>query len=182
MGEKSIYIKVTSNIPLFKKIVKYIDLFNHHLSEQVQGGFYLEVVEGGLIYIYDGIKTFKKINRQFSPQLITDFLESHDPILPPEALLKGVLDQTTFPKEGVIVNFVAQTEPKDHYLFIKEAHFRSYLITDVSIDTKSPDDLILTFHTYEALLNYSKFLVAFISGLSQYQQLITEQKQNFHEI
>lgn len=169
-------------IPLFTKIVKYIDLFNHHLSEQIQGGFYLEVVEGGLIYIYDGITAFKKINRQFSPQLIKSFLETHDPILPPEALLNGVLDRANFPKDGVIVNFIAQTEPKDQYLFLKEAHFRSYLTTGVSIDTKSPDDLILTFHTYEALLNYSKFLVALISGLLPYQKIFTDQKQNVHEI
>ncbi len=168
MGEEQILIKVSTDYPeIFGTIKKYIDLFNHQMSAQTNGGFYVESVANGLIYIYSDFAAFKKINQQFSPQQITNFLATHEPILPPEILLSGIFTSDNFPKSGITVKYIAQTEPKDKYLFIKEAHFRSYLTEDVSINTKSSDDLIITFHTYDSILFYGKFLVAFMGGLSQ---------------
>ena len=169
MGTGQIYINVSSNFPeIFGKIKKYIDLFNHQLSAQTNGGFFVESIETGLIYIYNDFTVFMTLNQQFSPQKIEEFLNTHEPILPPESLLSGIFSPENFPKAGIVVNFVAQTEPKNKLLFIKEAHFRSYLTKGVSIATKASDDLILTFHTYDSLLFYGKFLVALMSGLSQH--------------
>ena len=91
---------------------------------------------------------------------------SHEPVLTPEKILNNVTKEN-YPKEGITFKFVVQTDPKDKYLAIKEAHLRSFLTEGVDIQAKYADGLIITFNTYESLLLYSKFLVAFFSGLSK---------------
>ena len=171
MGGKQIYLKVSSDYPgFFGNVQKYVDLINHQMNVETKGGFYVEIVEDGLIYIYNDFATYKKTNQQFSPQQITHFLQTHEAIIPPENLMKGIITRENFPKGGITITFLAQTEPKDKYLFIKEAHLRSFLIKGVSIHSKSADDLIVVFHTYDSLLFYYKFIVALFGGLSQLPQ------------
>ena len=169
MDEAQIILKLTSDFPgLFENIHKYIDLINHLMSKETDNGFYLEIVAEGLIYIYDNLSIFKLTNPEFSSQQINNFLNSHEAVLPPKKLLGGNITPDNFPKAGVSLNFIVQTDPKDTILVIKEAHLRSFLAKGVSTHAKASNDLIITFHTYESLLMYSKFLVAFFSGLSQY--------------
>ncbi len=168
MRETHIYLKVTSDYPeIFKMIEKFIDFINHSMEIQTQNKFYLEVVEDGLVYIYADLQTFKIIHQQFSKQQVLTFLENQEPVLPPEKIISNITSES-FPKDGVTLNFIAQTEPKDQYILIKEAHLRSLLTEDVEVQINGSDNLSITFLTYDAILLYCKFLVAFFGGLSKF--------------
>lgn len=161
-----IFIKVTSDyMGFWNNIKKYSEYINHMMANETKNQFYLEILEDGLMYIYNNLSIYKKINYQFSSRQMTILKikrkesAEYKYIIPPE------INSRSFPEDGINICFNFLTEPKDELLFIKELHLRSLFTDDVKFRTNGNHDLILTFLTFDAVLQYTYFLSAMFTGL-----------------
>ena len=169
-GDSSqIIVKFSSNWPtLFKNLQKYSSFITHAVSQETQSQFTLEVIEDGVIYIYNNLDIFKAMNVAYTPEFITQASQKVSLLLDPDKLLEGVVDDYSFPPEGIHFQFKYTCSPeiKDEVRTLMERHYKGAVGADHIESFRSDEfDLIIRYRTLTALKSYIKVISLIISGL-----------------
>ena len=177
MGKRDssqIIVKFSSNWPtLFKNLQKYSSFITHAVSKETQSQFTLEVIEDGVIYIYNNMDIFKAMNQGYTPEFIAQSSQTMTLLLDPDKLLEDVVNDASYPTEGIHFQFKYTCSPeiRDQVRSLMEHHYSSALGED-SIESFQSDvfDLVIRFKTLTSLKSYIKVMSLIISGLLQKTQ------------
>jgi len=168
-AKNQIIVKFSSNWPtLFKNLQKYSSFITHAVSKETQSQFTLEVIEDGVIYIYNNLDIFKVMNRAYTPEYIAQASQKVPLRLDPDKLLEGVVDDYSFPPEGIHFQFKYTCSPeiKDEVRALMERHYKGAVGADHIESFRSDEfDLIIRYRTLTALKSYIKVISLMISGL-----------------
>ncbi|WP_457558722.1 hypothetical protein [Candidatus Harpocratesius sp.] len=161
-----IYVSITSDHPeIFQKIQKNADYINHLLEKQIGSQFYLEIVEKGLLYIYNDFSVFKMLNQPFSSRQVLRFSKQSKKFDDIKSIFPFYLSEKSFPKAGIKIFFHTISEPKEKIISIGKNHFKSLFGDRVSINSNKPGDLILHFHNFYDFSLYLVLLASFLAGI-----------------
>ena len=167
-SDHQIIVKFTSNWPpLFKNLQKYSSFITHTVSQETQSQFTLEVIEDGVIYIYNNMDIFKQMNQVYTPEFIAQASQNMTLLIDPDKLLESVVDEKTYPPEGIHFqfNFTCSPEVKDQVRLLMEHHYKAAVGDDIISSQSDSFDLVIRYKTYAALESYLKVISLIISGL-----------------
>ncbi|MCF2139170.1 MAG: hypothetical protein K9W44_03870 [Candidatus Lokiarchaeota archaeon] len=170
-----IYISITSDHPeIFQKIQKNAAYINHLLEKQIGSQFYLEIIENGLLYIYNDLTIFEMLNQPFSSRQVIRFSKQSKKFDEIKSIFPFYLNEKSFPKAGIKIFFHTISKPKEKIISIGQNHFKSLFGDRVSIDRNKKGDLILHFHNF---YDYSLYLALLASLLAGIFKKIPERKE-----
>ena len=168
-SKSQIIVKFTSNWPtLFKNLQKYSSYITHAVSQETQSQFTLEVIEDGVIYIYNTMDIFKQMNQVYTPEFIIQASQNMTLRLDPDKLLEGVVDDYSFPPEGIHFQFKYTCSPeiRDEVRALMERHYKGAVGADYIESFRSDKfDLIIRYKSLTALKSYINVMALIISGL-----------------
>ena len=168
-GDSSqIIVKFTSNWPtLFTNVQKYSAFLTHMVLQETQAQFTLEVIEDGVIYIYNNMDIFKRMNLPYTPEFIAQASQTVAIRLDPEKLLENVVDETSYPPEGICFQFKYTCSPAriDQVRTLMEHHYKSVLGDDIESFHTDAYDLVIRYKNFAALKFYIKVISLITSGL-----------------
>jgi hypothetical protein len=148
----------TSFPPLFHNIEKFCDHINNALAHQTGNGLYIEPVVNGLIYFYKDLPTLRLLNRPYHPYI--DAMTSSEtplsrPIYGVSFFLAGVIDQISFPIEGISLSFENLSNNSDDVVQVFEDFFTPLQDQEICIRQFGATKLEVFFKTFAALKAYA---------------------------
>lgn len=165
---EQIITKFTSNFEtLFQNVPKYSVFLNALLSKESDSEFYLELINDGILYIYNNFATFRLMNVQYTLQQLLDFEEIHGLSFEPKQFLEDILTPSTYPKDGIEFRFNFYVAPEN----LEEAkstvlgQYKSVLQEKVEVIKKPDFDLVLLIKKYEGIILYLKMISLMLNGL-----------------
>ncbi len=167
-NKDQILLEFTSNWPsLFSNIPKYISFISNLLTNESRSQFFLEVVENGVIYIYNDLTTFKRMNRLYSSDLINKYEKTIGTALDPYELIDDKLTLSSFPEKGLDYQFKFYLNPDllDEVVRIKKSHYKSYLGSEIEFKESEEFDMVVHFKTFNAVLMHHKVICLILKGL-----------------
>lgn len=163
---KQIYITLTSDHPeIFQTIQKNAPYINHLMESQTESQFYLEVIEKGLLYIYNDFAIFKLLNQPFTPRQVLHYIKRSKLIEELDHIFPYYLRKEKFPKEGIRIFFHTDSDPKDEIIRLGHKHFTSLLGDKAVIITISSGDLEIRFKTFDQFSLYLTLMASMLTGI-----------------
>ena len=170
--ENQILLKFTSSWPtLFSNLPKYIAFINNLLTNESRSQFFVEVLENGVLYIYNNFLTYKRMNQLYTPKSIEKYLQTLGTAIEPKVLRDDNLTPSSFPKTGIDYqfNFYLESHLREEALKIKKAHYKSYLGANIEYRESQEFDMVVHFKNFEAVLLHHKFICLMLMGLLNVQ-------------
>ena len=170
MPKKSnqIFIKLTSDHPkIFQNIQKHESYINHMIEKQTNSQFFIEVIQNGLIYIYDNMDIFKLLNQPISALQILRYIKKSDSISELEHIFPHYLTEDSFPTSGLTIFFHTESSCQETILEMSKIQFRSLLKDQARITTTNNGDLSLHFLNFDGFSLYLTLLASILSGIFQ---------------
>ena len=154
-----VIVEITSNFPgLFRNVKKYSNFINHILPEPLSEQFYLEDFQDGIFYIYKDLDIFQSLNSPLQQAEIQKL--SHSKFKGAKLFLKDVIDENTFPVDGITLQyrFVGKKIGLPIMMKTLGKYFQSYQNNDISIKNQKPNIFKCHFDSFRALQLYTERL------------------------
>jgi hypothetical protein len=136
------------------KIRKNILYLNEVIDRQTDTGLYIEVIEGGFLYIYKNFEVMNLMNKPFEPYVIHELQKLMIKKDEEDLILKNTIQPSKFPKGGVKIIFTAKTEPKMKVLKVFHSFFKSIQAPNLELKIVN-DKLIAYFPIFESFQAYT---------------------------
>jgi hypothetical protein len=142
----------TSHPPLLDRLIKYIDMINHGLEKLSANSLYIEVIEGGLLYIFKDFAAFEKMHPGIPK--IPEFIKKRIfkiPLKDEESVLGNQLrSPAEYPHMGMQFYIQSSTHPLELLFPIISKHYSSFH-PDIEVSLDPPNNrIIINFRTYAA--------------------------------
>ena len=184
MPEKSnsnqIYVKLTSDHPeIFQNIQKNAFFINHLMEKHTQSQFYLEVIQNGMIYIYNNMEIFKLLNQPFTPRQVLRFIKRSDSITELERIFPYYLTADSFPTSGITIFFHTESSPRETIVEMGRAQFQSLLKDHARITTTNTGDLSIPYADFDGFSLYLTLMSSLLTGIfRKIPEFQTQEKKN----
>lgn len=162
-----IIVKFSSNFPgLFRNVQKFILYLNNLFAQETKGDFYIETVKDGVLFIYKNQATFDALNPQYTKAQIAKLSKNVELQLSPEMLLKGIINEETFPDHGIDFQYNFYTADKE-YAYNKLLGFHQGIYgKNIILSFSKEYDLILAIKNYEDFLLYVQLIALMANGIA----------------
>lgn len=165
-SQNQIIVKFSSNYPgLFRNVSKYILYFKHTISQESKGSFYIEIVEDGILYIYQNITTFDLLNPRTSRAEISKLINGNELQLNPDMLIDGIVDKQTFPEHGIDFQYNFYTKQKQQVSDTLLSFHQSLYGDNIKISSSTDYDLILSIMDFDDFYQYVQVIALMANGI-----------------
>ncbi|MHA1519928.1 MAG: hypothetical protein ACTSRK_07065 [Promethearchaeota archaeon] len=163
-----IYVTISSDHPeIFANIQKHATYINHLIEEQANSQFFVEVIQNGLLYIYNDMEIFKLLNQPFTPRQVLRFIKKSDSITGLERIFPYYLTRESYPASGLTIFFRTESSPREEITKMGEKHFRSLLKDHARIYVTNTGDLSIYFPTFDGFSLYLTLMASLLTGIFQ---------------
>ena len=161
-----IIVKFSTNFPgLFRNVSKYILYLNTLFAKESKGSFYIEIVEDGILYIYQNMTTFDLLNPQTSRAEISSLINSKELQLNPDMLIEGIIDKQTFPEHGIDFQYNFYSSHNQHAYNKLLSFHQSIYRENVKISTSRKYDLILSIKDFDDFYLFVQVIALMANGI-----------------
>jgi hypothetical protein len=166
MQIEQILVIVTSDHPeIFQNIQKNAAYINHLMTKQTNAKFFMEVIDQGLLYIYDDWETFELLNQPFNSRDVARFTKRAAAMEDFRHIFPLYLTEDTFPPEGIEVFFHTESPRKAEIVEIGKRQFASLLGEFCEISIRKSGDLALHFTTFMGFSLYLALMASLMQGI-----------------
>ncbi|MHA1675090.1 MAG: hypothetical protein ACTSYI_15845 [Promethearchaeota archaeon] len=175
-----IYVRLTSDHPeIFQNIQKNAFFINHLMEKHTQSQFYLEVIQNGLLYIYNDMEIFKLLNQPFTPRQVLRFIRKSVSITGLERIFPYYLTKESYPSSGLTIFFHTDSSPRETIVEMGRSQFQSLLKEHALITTTNSGDLSIHFSKFDGFSLYLTLMASMLSGIFQkIPEFQTQEKKN----
>ena len=175
-----IYVRLTSDHPeIFKNIQKHAPYIHHLMEGGTRAQCYLEVIQNGLLYIYNDMEIFKLLNQPFTPRQVLRFIRKSDSITGLERIFPYYLTRESYPTSGLTIFFHTDSSPRETIVEMGRAQFQSLLKGHALITTTNKGDLSIHFSNFDGFSLYLTLMASMLSGIFQkIPEFQTQEKKN----
>ncbi|MCK5345005.1 MAG: hypothetical protein KAR20_16455, partial [Candidatus Heimdallarchaeota archaeon] len=141
-------------------------------TSESRSQFFVEVLENGVLYIYNDFLTYKRMNQLYTPKSIEKYLQTLGTVIEPTVLLDDNLTPSSFPEGGIDYqfNFVLASHLREEAIKIKKEHYKSYLGSNIEFKESPEFDMVIHFHNFNAVLLHHKVICLMLMGLLNVNQ------------
>jgi len=161
-----IFVVFTSNFPgLFRNVSKFILYLNTLFTQESDGGLYLEMVDEGILYIYQNKTIFDSFNPHTSKAEISKLISDNDLQLKPGMLIEGIIDKHTFPEGGIEFRYNFHGSHNQHAYNKLLSFHQSLYGENIRISNSSEHDLILSIRKFDDFYLFVKQMALLANGI-----------------
>lgn len=145
-----VLIKYTTNYtPILGHLKRYVALYNHIYADHIRGTVFFEVVEDGLLAIYENWDSFVAL---VSPKV--QLYEAEHKVSP--RMWQEVVTRLLFPKDGLQIEMTCSSHSLERvFPVVKEYISRVAPLAKIERDDSR---IKMIFPTYEAIAGYLSYL------------------------
>jgi hypothetical protein len=157
----SVILLLTTNFPiLLERVIKYLNMINHQITQEATLPLYIEAIQDGLLYVFADLDAFNKIHHPLPP-VPTFLLKRHAKITKEDEkeILGQFSDAKAFPKEGVQYHLKCTTHSVELLVQPMQKYYHS-MCKDIETKITDQNEITIYFRTYEGV--YRNFLFSYL--------------------
>jgi hypothetical protein len=149
-------IKFTSNYSQFHKLLnRFIRIYNHIYAEHIKDRVFFEVLEEGMIGLYDDFEIFRNL---IEPKK-RNYSGKHK--LSQNLLMKTIV-RKSFPKEGWHIRMECKSHPIENLHEVIKTYFQR-IDPEINVQIFNSEEIIAIFPKFINCCNYLEYLFYTIS-------------------